>query len=387
MFRKIISNVIESTHPIETVYPCPFTLKDTSSFSWLMNYAPCFPINAANIKILTSPKEFYQAVVSHCESATQRVTMASLYVGNGELEKRIVTALRNNKSFKENKLKVNFLLDYNRGSRYKNNSRRMLLPLVQDNNKTCMVSLYHTPLLRANIRRLMPARWNELCGLQHMKLYIFDDTLIISGANLSHDYFTNRQDRYFMIKDKRLCDFYNTLVGKVQTFSFTLSKKDVPYVHDDWEYSPAFEGDKQEFIEKTGDMIEEYIYDTRMEQNVHKYEGYDTWIFPLIQMGQLGIDQDSVVTEKIFGEAPSGSQLRIASGYFNFTSKYMSTLIHRSQGQCSILMAHPEVWQMDFWELMGQLEVFLMPTHLSHTSLNNSFRKVDSLKDLLCWNT
>lgn len=70
----------------------------------------------------------------------------------------------------------------------------------------------------------------------------------------------------------------------------------------------------------------------------------DTWIFPLIQMGQLGIDQDSVVTEKIFGEAPSGSQLRIASGYFNFTSKYMSTLIHRSQGQCSILMAHPEVW-------------------------------------------
>ena len=28
---------------------------------------------------------------------------------------------------------------------------------------------------------------------------MFDDSLIISGANLSGDYFTNRQDRYLLI--------------------------------------------------------------------------------------------------------------------------------------------------------------------------------------------
>ena len=32
-----------------------------------------------------------------------------------------------------------------------------------------------------------------IIGLQHCKIYIFDDSVIISGANLSHDYFTNRQ--------------------------------------------------------------------------------------------------------------------------------------------------------------------------------------------------
>lgn len=54
------------------------------------------------------------------------------------------------------------------------------------------VFLYHTPKLRGLLRWLLPERYNELIGIQHMKLYIFDDSIIISGANLSHDYFTNR---------------------------------------------------------------------------------------------------------------------------------------------------------------------------------------------------
>ena len=37
---------------------------------------------------------------------------------------------------------------------------------------------------------------NETVGLQHMKLYLYDDTVLISGANLSEDYFVNRQDRF-----------------------------------------------------------------------------------------------------------------------------------------------------------------------------------------------
>lgn len=42
-------------------------------------------------------------------------------------------------------------------------------------------------------------------------------------ANLSNDYFTNRQDRYFVIEDcGELCDFYHKLVEKVTEFSFLL---------------------------------------------------------------------------------------------------------------------------------------------------------------------
>ena len=41
-------------------------------------------------------------------------------------------------------------------------------------------------------RKVLPQRWNEIVGLQHCKVYIFDDSVIISGANLSSDYFTDR---------------------------------------------------------------------------------------------------------------------------------------------------------------------------------------------------
>jgi len=59
-------------------------------------------------------------------------------------------------------------------------------------------------------------------------------------------------------------------------------------------------------------------------------------------MGQLGIQQDSMVTEKILAESPPNSKLRIATGYFNLTSQYMDTLIHDCEANCEILMAHPQ---------------------------------------------
>ncbi|CAM9217654.1 unnamed protein product, partial [Lampetra fluviatilis] len=43
------------------------------------------------------------------------------------------------------------------------------------------VSLYHTPSLRGLLRLLLPEKLNEAVGLQHMKLYVTDDTVIVSG--------------------------------------------------------------------------------------------------------------------------------------------------------------------------------------------------------------
>lgn len=41
-------------------------------------------------------------------------------------------------------------------------------------------------------------------GVCHVKAYIFDDDVIISGANLSNTYFTMRQDRYFIVRNAAL---------------------------------------------------------------------------------------------------------------------------------------------------------------------------------------
>ena len=34
----------------------------------------------------------------------------------------------------------------------------------------------------------------EVAGVHHMKVHVFDDDIMITGANLSNDYFTDRQD-------------------------------------------------------------------------------------------------------------------------------------------------------------------------------------------------
>lgn len=58
-------------------------------------------------------------------------------------------------------------------------------------------------------------------------------------------------------------------------------------------------------------------------------------------MGQLGIYQDSLATTQLLSDAPEGSTLCVATGYFNLTSEYMNTLIYATKANCEILMAHP----------------------------------------------
>lgn len=276
MLRKLITTVVENTflpNADNIKYPIPFKHKDTYHLGWLSSLAPCFPINPKCIRILSKPQEFYEEIIHNCREARRRITLVSLYLGNGKLEKKIVETLIANDNFKRGQLELNVLLDYHRGSRLNDNSRTLLRPLLLENDTNCRISLYHTPLLRGIVKKVVPNRWNELCGLQHMKLYIFDDTLIISGANLSNDYFTNRQDRYFVINNKNICDFYCGLVRRVQQFSLEMDKNNNVTMNDEWNQLP-YEGQKSDFIEKAGNLINNYLTDVKNENNLHKEEGY-----------------------------------------------------------------------------------------------------------------
>lgn len=50
--------------------------------------------------------------------------------------------------------------------------------------------MFHTPNLTGLRKRLIPKRINEGWGLQHMKLYGFDDEVIISGCELLNRFWT-----------------------------------------------------------------------------------------------------------------------------------------------------------------------------------------------------
>lgn len=69
----------------------------------------------------------------------------------------------------------------------------------------------------------------------------------------------------------------------------------------------------------------------------------DTWVFPLLQMGDFNITQDEQATSTILSSAPKGSYFRLATGYFNLTENYAKILLKDCKANISLLMAHPNV--------------------------------------------
>ena len=317
-----------------------FSETQLDNFNFLFECAPCFVVNGSNVRVINEPKDFYKTILNHAATAKTRISLASLYLGIGKLESDLLKVIKQNMNDNED-LRINILLDYTRGTRGKNNSKAMLMPLIQQ-SENCNLSLYHTPLLRGITKRLAPARWNELLGLQHTKIYLFDDTVVISGANLSNDYFTNRQDRYIEIQDTKLADFFSNLIGKIQEFSMKVDKNGETKLHDSWKLLP-YQSDHQAFAAEAKKRMQGFFNQTYEEQKsqLEKTSDADTWIFPTLEMGQLNIHHDSLVIKRILMNTEKGSTLNMATGYFNLTQTLMDIIVKDCEANCNVIMAHP----------------------------------------------
>lgn len=188
--------------------------------------APRFEIQPDQLRILQTPAEFYETLKSMISKAQFRIYLSTLYIGKTEHEliSAIRTALQNNP-----KLHVSFLTDALRGTREtpEPSSASLLTPLISEFGlERVEVRMYHTPNLTGLRKKYIPKRINEGWGLQHMKLYGVDDEIIMSGANLSSDYFTNRQDRYHLFRSKDLTDYFAKIHDGVAKLSFDLQPSD-----------------------------------------------------------------------------------------------------------------------------------------------------------------
>uniref|UniRef100_A0A3Q3IQT4 CDP-diacylglycerol--glycerol-3-phosphate 3-phosphatidyltransferase n=1 Tax=Monopterus albus TaxID=43700 RepID=A0A3Q3IQT4_MONAL len=277
-------------------------------FKWMADHVPAFRVPGTHIHILNSPEQFYKAMKARIKTAKRRVVMASLYLGTGQLEQELVDCMEE-------------ALQRSRQM----NSRTMLLPLVQHFTSQMRVSLYHTPDLRGLLRLLVPQRFNETIGVQHIKVYLFDDSVIISGANLSDSYFTNRQDRYVLLENCReVADFFSNLVEAVGDVSLQLQPDNSVTMLEGMVH--PYKGNRQDFSAEARNEGEEE----------------DTWVFPLVQMKPLGIRMDEQVTQRLLTDAGPDSTVFLTSGYFNLTRTYMR-LVLGAGASYRILTASPEV--------------------------------------------
>ncbi|KAI4807773.1 hypothetical protein KUCAC02_027559 [Chaenocephalus aceratus] len=331
-------------------------------FRWMAEHVPAFRVPGTHIHILTSPDQFYQTMKARIKTAKRRVVMASLYLGTGQLEQELVDCMedalqRSQDNSDSPDLKVSVLLDYTRGSRGQINSRTMLLPLLQRFTSQMRVSLYHTPDLRGLLRLLVPQRFNETIGVQHIKVYLFDDSIIISGANLSDSYFTNRQDRYVLLENcGEVADFFADLVEAVGDVSLQLQPDNSVTMLEGMVH--PYKGNRQDFSTAARKRIMEVVNTAQMRQQLTNRPedsedeglsdgglsdgGEDTWVFPLVQMKPLGIQVDEQVTQRLLKDAGPNSTVFLTSGYFNLTRAYMRLVLGAGAGY-HILTASPEV--------------------------------------------
>ncbi|KAM4843230.1 CDP-diacylglycerol--glycerol-3-phosphate 3-phosphatidyltransferase, mitochondrial isoform 2-T2 [Thomomys bottae] len=321
--------------------PCCLCPEGVHRFQWIRNLVPEFGVSSSHVKVLSSPAEFFELMKVDC------------------LENTLESSLQANLP---SDLKVSILLDFTRGSRGRKNSRTMLLPLLQKFPEHVRVSLFHTPNLRGLLRLLIPERFNETIGLQHIKVYLFDNNVILSGANLSDSYFTNRQDRYVFLQDcAEIADFFTELVDAVGDVSLQLQGDDSVQVVDGMVH--PYKGDRAAYCKAANKRVMDVIHSARTRQQMLHAQTFhgdslltqeeaaaagdrrpapDTWIYPLIQMKPFEIQIDEIVTETLLTEAERGSRIFLTTGYFNLTQAYMD-LVLGTRAEYQILLASPEV--------------------------------------------
>ena len=172
------------------------------------------------------------------------------------------------------------------------------------------MSLYHTPNLNGIVKQLVPRRFDEGWGLWHAKAYIADDDVLISGsvtiasnaslsfsilllhsANLSKDYFTNRQDRYMHITDHpKLADYFHDFVQTSQSISYSLDGQQST----SWPASNPVPEPSWSKCNENKERSAELYKDLQARWITNETdEGTDTQMRPFLQMGHYGIKEET----------------------------------------------------------------------------------------------
>jgi CDP-diacylglycerol--glycerol-3-phosphate 3-phosphatidyltransferase len=225
---------------------------------------------------------------------------------------------------------------------------------------------------------LLPSPVNEAVGVFHMKAYVIDDTLILSGANLSEEYFVNRHDRYLVFTHgaNGLVDFYADLIELLCNYSERYHKED-SNVQLSTQFFSTAGGGKNTSLQKKYNFTKarqrelfhqlvslfqpnsSHDEDNRKNDNAIAY-AVPTIHFPISFIKELNFASDVPIIQNLIhcakhrqrhahfsteangtlsnttstesGSRPLQLSVRLASAYLNPTSTFMNTLmmIHNS---------------------------------------------------------
>ncbi|KAG8698859.1 CDP-diacylglycerol--glycerol-3-phosphate 3-phosphatidyltransferase [Ceratobasidium sp. 394] len=306
---------------------------------------PKFEVEAKNVSVLASPSEFYNKILAMIANARKRIHISSLYIG--ETETKLVAALSDALA-KNGELELVIQVDALRSTRPSKaqiSPVHLLLPLIGAYPDRVKVHLFRSPKLNGLLRHLVPRRFDEGWGTWHAKVYLVDDEVLLSGANLSTSYFTDRQDRYVHIKSASL--FTSYLVELLRVFSeYSWRLRPTPDISLgyalDWFRRDSSIFNFANLARKDVARLQE---STRAKTSlVHPAER--AVIFPMVQSGVLGIREEEQSLAQLFDLIESGGPFHgtlvdLTSGYFALYGPYQDRVIG-SNADYRIVAASPQ---------------------------------------------
>lgn len=322
--------------------------------SELDKIGPSFDIHGSQVQILKTPAEFYDTLLDKISKAKKCIFLSTLYIGKSEQE--LISALQEALR-RAPKLKLSILTDALRGTREapEPSCASLLAPLVEEFGPDRVeVRMYHTPNLTGLRKKYIPKRINEGWGLQHMKLYGFDGEILLSGANLSSDYFTNRQDRYHLFSSPEITSHFWSLHRSVQSRSFQLqpSKTQAGFelVWPAENSSPSPLENPKEFVAQATCALRGILSPDQGQMPPRRAPrlDYDTRVYPLAQMTQLLSPDRSTelpalshVLTTLAAPEFSNSSWTFTAGYFNPAPSLTKLLLATASHHNVVITASP----------------------------------------------
>jgi CDP-diacylglycerol---glycerol-3-phosphate 3-phosphatidyltransferase len=208
----------------------------------------CFPIKHGNVRSsLKTPTDFHATLCQLISSAKKRVYLASLYIGPAANPSSAAKELELLKALQLTSAPdVKILLDRNRALRpvpltgtqqggshnaegkeississaeacYRAVEQKLLSNVSSFKTKSHNPGVYLLSVLPFWQQMLLKNPYNEVAGVFHLKCYIMDESIILTGANLSEEYFVDRLDRYLWLSDEISVDSSSNIAGAVDS--------------------------------------------------------------------------------------------------------------------------------------------------------------------------
>ncbi|KAK2197698.1 bifunctional Phospholipase D-Transphosphatidylase/CDP-alcohol phosphatidyltransferase class-II family/Phospholipase D-like domain [Babesia duncani] len=312
-----------------------------------------YSLEPDNISFINSASNFYTKICEMCRNAKKRIVLSCLYIGTGDLESNLIQEITACKSERPN-VTLDVLVDKERQCRSNTLNKEksplyLFAPMIKhfDNVK---ISLFFNPLFGRIMTHFVKSPLSEVFGTMHLKIYISDSTCIITGANLSNEYFVSRYDRYVVIEDTFFADMMHTIVATMQSASFDWTAN----MEAKWNSNLVNPLDdamlfrNQMFI-KTRTLVEMLHQVIASKQQKPK----ECRIKIMLQLGFTlpSFDQEErILFDYLYKEAKNGKYVFISTAYLNMTDRLMQVLkkIHNfNHNALQVLTANPRA--NSFW--------------------------------------